>query len=75
MKSWRDTGIFRVLGLGQLIEAEDTAPTSDQNSSHGEGTTQASDAAVVGIRFYEMPINETESRKGSVEGEFERTDW
>lgn len=74
MQSWRDTGISRVLGLGQLIEAEDTASTSSQNSSHGEGTIQASDASVVGIRFYEMPINETESRKGSVEGEFERTD-
>lgn len=74
MQSWRDTGISRVLGLGQLTEAEDTASTSGQNSSHGEGTTQASDSAVVGTRVYEMPINETESRKGSVEGEFERTD-
>lgn len=73
MQSWRDTGISRVLGLGQLIETEDTASTSGQNSSHGEGTTQASDAAIVGIRVYEMPINETESRKGRVEGEFERT--
>ena len=74
MQSWRDTGISRGLGLGQLTEAEDTASTSGENSSHGEGTTLASDAGVVGTRVYEMPINETENRKGSVEGEFERTD-